>query len=429
MLMILPALMALQTPAVPIQVDLASALSRAKAENALLKAAAARVAERRSLITTARADALPQLTAIGDFTRARDVSILNSGFADSAATFGISPNSLVGARSVYTTQLNLVQPLFAWGKLSGAVDVAKVGEAEARAAYTTAELDILHGVAKAYLGVLQAQAQLDVVKVRLETATKLLEDIQNKLDAQSATQLDLLRAQAELEGVRPEALQAQANHQRALEVLNGQLGLDPRTPLEVAALPPAVIPTDLQGVDRSELTQLHEQEKGYRINDQIITSDLRPRLDFSASAGYQAGKTDNLFKEPYDTWRVSLTLKVPIFDGLRTSGKRAQNRAVIEQIRQSRVDTERQVQVQQASAKREVGKAQAFLEAASKAHDAGQEALRVSRESFAEGLISSLDLLQAERQERNLESQRVQAQLAVWSALLDLRRSLGLAPL
>lgn len=429
MLMILPALVATQSPMAPIQVDLASALSRAKAENALLKAAAARVAERRSLITTARADALPQLTAIGDFTRARDVSILNSGFADTAATLKIPTSSLVGARSVYTTQVNLVQPLFAWGKLSGAVDVAKVGEAEARAAYTTAELDILHGVAKAYLGVLQAQAQLDVVKVRLETATKLLEDIQNKLEAQSATQLDLLRAQAELEGVRPEALQAQANHQRALEVLNGQLGLDPRTPLEVAALPPAVVPADLQGVDRSELTQLKEQEKGFRINDQIITSDLRPRLDFTASAGYQAGKTDNLFKEPYDTWRVSLTLKVPIFDGLRTSGKRAQNRAVIEQIRQSRVDTERQVQVQQASAKREVGKAQAFLEAASKAHDAGQEALRVSRESFAEGLISSLDLLQAERQERNLESQRVQAQLAVWSALLDLRRALGLAPL
>jgi len=35
--------------------------------------------------STARADALPQLTAIGDFTRTRDVSILNSGFADVAA--------------------------------------------------------------------------------------------------------------------------------------------------------------------------------------------------------------------------------------------------------------------------------------------------------------------------------------------------------
>ncbi len=429
MLLLPPALVAPQTDQPAITLDLPGALGRAKAENALLKAAAARVEERRSLITTARADALPQLTAIGDFTRTRDVSILNSGFADSAAAFGLNPSSLVGARSVYTAQVNLVQPLFAWGKIQGAVDVAKVSEVEARFAYTTAELDILHGVAKAYVGVLMAQAQLDVVKVRLEAATKLVEDIQNKLDAQSATRLDLLRAQAELEGVRPEALQAQANHQRALEVLNGQLGLDPRTSLSIASLPPAEVPVDLQGVERSELSQLKEQEKGYRINDQILTSDLRPRLDFSASAGYQAGKTDNLFKEPYDTWRVSLTLKVPLFDGLRTSGKRAQNRAVIEQIRQNRVDTERLVQVQQASARREVGKAQAFLEAATKAHDAGQEALRVSRESFAEGLISSLDLLQAERQERQLESQRVQAQLAVWSALLDLRRSLGLAPL
>ena len=213
MLFFPPALVADQPslpPAAPVSVDLAGALSRAKAENALLKAAVARVEERRSLITSTRADALPQLTAIGDFTRTRDVSILNSGFADSAAQFGLSPSSLVGARSVYTTQLTLVQPIFQWGKLTGAVEVAKVGEAEAQAAFTTAELDILHGVAKAYLGVLNAKAQLDVVKVREEAARKLQEDIQNKLDAQSATQLDLLRAQAELQGVLPESLQAQA---------------------------------------------------------------------------------------------------------------------------------------------------------------------------------------------------------------------------
>ena len=429
MLLAPPALVADQPPLTPISVDLAGALSRAKAENALLKAAVARVEERRSQITSTRADALPQLTAVGDFTRTRDVSILNSGFADSAASFGLSPSSLVGARSVYTTQLTLVQPIFQWGKLSGAVEVAKVGEAEAQAAFTTAELDILHGVAKAYLGVLNTRAQLDVVKVREEAARRLLEDIQNKLDAQSATQLDLLRAQAELQGVLPETLQAQAAAQRALEVLNGQLGLDPRTPLEVTDLPVATVPQALTGTTRSELKQLDEQARALRLNDRILAADMRPRLDFSASYGYQTSKTDLLFKEPYDTWRVSLTLKVPIFDGLRSSGKRAQNRAYLEQIRQTRVDTVRQLQVQEASARRELDKAQALQEAATKAHDAGLEALRVSRESFAEGLISSLDLLQAERQERQLESLRIQAQLGVWAALFDLRRALGLAPL
>ncbi|HJU83079.1 MAG TPA: TolC family protein [Holophagaceae bacterium] len=409
--------------------DLPGAIQRAREENPQLKAASARVEERRSLITTTRADALPQLTAIGDFTRVRDVSILNSGFGDSAAQFGFSPESLVGARSVYTAQLNLTQPLFYFGKLKGAVEVAKVGEKEARAAYTTAELDILHGVAKAYLGVLGAKAQLDVVEVRRKTAQQFLDDVKAKLEEQSATQLDLLRAQAELQGVVPEALQAEADYQRAMELLDGALGYSPSTPLQLADLGRPGLPGDLAGTTRSELLQLDEQEKAFRINDKILASDMRPKLDFNASYGYQAGKTDNLFKEPYDAWRVSLTLKVPVFDGLRSSGKRAQNRAQLEQVHQAKVDAERQIQVQQQTARRELVKAQALMDAATQAHDAGAEALRVSRESFEQGLITSLDLLQAERQERQLESQRVRAELGLWSALFDLRRSVGLGPL
>ncbi len=406
--------------------DLQAALQRAKRENALLKAAMARVEERHSLITTARADALPQLSATGDATRTRDVSILNSPFGDS---LGPDAANIIHARYIYTTQLSLSQPIFAWGKLSAVVDAARIGETEAQAAFTTAELDILHGVAKAYLAVLNARAQLDVVRVRKDAALRLLEDIQNKLDAQSATRLDLLRAQAELLGVEPEALQAQANLQRALEILNGQLGLDPRTPLTLAPLPAAPADAGADSGLRSELKQLDEQERVLRINDRILASDLRPRIDFNASYGYMAKRTDLLFQDPYDTWRVSLTLKVPIFDGFRTSGRRAQNRAQLEQVRQTRIDLSRQVQVDQQSALRELEKSRALLDAATKAYDAGLEALRMSRDSFQEGLISSLDLLQAERQERQLESQRVQAQLGVWAATFQLRRAHGLAPL
>ena len=57
------------------------------------------------------------------------------------------------------------------------------------------------------------------------------------------------------------------------------------------------------------------------------------------------------------------------------------------------------------------------------------EALRMSRESFEQGLITSLDLLQAERTERQLESQRRRAELGLWAARFDNRRALGLPPL
>jgi outer membrane protein len=430
LLLFVPALQASAPVVSPqLSLDLPGALARARNENPMLRAAKARVDERRGLITSTRADALPQLTLMGDFTRVRDVSLLNSSFASSAASFGFTPASLVGTTSVYTTQANLTQPLFYWGKLGTAIDIAKMGEQEAAFAYTTSELDVLHGVAKAYLAVLTAQAEQEVIDSRRKTAEQFVSDVKAKLEAQTATELDRLRAESELLAVIPESLEAEAQVRRALEVLNGQLGLDPKAPLALSALGRPEAAPRPSGTERTELAQLKQQEAMYRANEKIITSDLRPKFDFSASYGYQAGKTDSLFKEPYDAWKVSVTMKFPVFDGLRSSGKRAQNTAQLEQVRQARIDRERSVAIEQSTADRELEKATALDEAARKAHDAALEALRMSRESFDQGLITSLDLLQAERAERQAESQRRRAELGLWSARFDQRRALGLPPL
>ena len=426
-----PALVAEVPAQEALTLDMAGALSRARAENPSIRAARARVEERRGLITATRADALPQFTLVGDFTRMRDVSMLNSSLGENIGSIfpGLSANALVAPRSYYTTQATASQPLFYWGKLGTAIEVAKMGEKEASFAYTTAELEILHGVAKAYLAVLSTGAELEVVESRKKTAEQFLADVKAKLEAQSATELDRLRAESEFLAVVPESLQAEANHKRAVEILNGQLGQDPRTPLKLAELGLPAPDANLAATERSEIAQLKQQEAMYRANDRIIKSDLRPKFDLSASYGYQTAKTENLFKEPYDTWKVNVTMRFPVFDGLRSSGKRAQNRAQLEQVHQMRVDKERAIAVEKSSAIREMEKALAFHEAAKKAHDAGLEALRMSRESFELGLITSLDLLQAERTERQLESQRRRAELGLWAARFENRRALGLPPL
>ncbi len=436
-----PALVAEAPAQAPLNLDMIGALSRARTENPNIRAARARIDERRGLITSTRADALPQFTLIGDFTRTRDVSMLNSGIGGIFSVFDafqtkpgvtLAPfdtNSLVAPRNYYTTQATASQPLFYWGKLGTAIEVAKMGEKEAGYAYTTAELEILHAVAKGYLAVLSTRAELEVIESRKKTAEQFLADVKAKLEAQTATELDRLRAESEYLAVVPESLQAEANHKRAMEVLNGQLGLDPRTPLQLADLGLPPLDDTFEASERSEIAQLRQQEAMYRANDAIIKSDLRPKFDLNASYGYQAAKTDNLFKEPYDTWKVNVTMRFPIFDGLRSSGKRAQNRAQLEQVRQTRLDKERSIAVEKSTAVRELEKALAFFEAAKKAYAAGLEALRMSRESFEQGLITSLDLLQAERTERQLESQRRRAELGLWTARFEYRRSYGLPPL
>lgn len=219
-----PALVEAPPSQAPLDLDLSGALSRARAENPSLRAAKAKVAERQGLITSTRADALPQLSLAGDYTRLRDVSILNSNMGDSIAQMGLKLDQLVAPVQTYTAQANLSQPVFAWGKLGTAIQVAKMGEREAAYAFTTTELDVLHGAANAYVAVLSAQAELEVVAARKKTAERFLEDVKAKLEAQTATELDRLRAESEYWSVVPEMLQAEANVKRAMELLASQLG-------------------------------------------------------------------------------------------------------------------------------------------------------------------------------------------------------------
>jgi len=416
-----------------VNLDFSGAISRARSENPLLKAAKAIVDERKGLIKATRADIYPQLTINGDFSRIKDVSMLNSSFGESltgeSSFLPIDISALTAPRSYYTTNIGVSQPLFYFGKISTAIDIAKMGERESEQAYKTSELNVLHGVAKAYLAVLSAKAETEVITSRRLAAEQFLSDVEAKLEVQSATELDRLRAESELYAVMPDALQAEANLQRAREVLSGMLGFDPKTDLALAdiGMPPQADAL-LNGGERSEITQLKIQENMLSANNKIIRSDLLPKFDLSAQYGYQAGKTENLFKAPYDPWRFTVSMRWPIFDGLRMSGRRSQNTAQLEQTRQIRINQERNFAVERQSAERELVKARAFLEAARKAFDTGQEALRVSKESFDQGLITSLDLLQAERTAYQLQSQLRRAELGVWSAIFDHRRSLSLLP-
>jgi outer membrane protein TolC len=196
-----------------VKLDLSGAISGARAENPLLKAAKAAVEERRGQVRTVRADLFPQFSVTGDFSRVKDVSMLNSSFGETLLDGempmpGLDAAAFTAPRTYYSTNLNVSQPLFYFGKISTAVDIAKMGESEAAKAYRTAELNVLHGVAKAYLAVLAAKAETEVIQSRMSAERQFLSDVTAKLEVQSATRLDRLRAEIELLAVMPDALQA-----------------------------------------------------------------------------------------------------------------------------------------------------------------------------------------------------------------------------
>ena len=67
---------------------------------------------------------------------------------------------------------------------------------------------------------------------------------------------------------------------------------------------------------------------------------MQPRLDLDAAFGWSVRDTSNFFESNYKKWSLAVTLKVPVFDGLRTAGKVAQARADRAKVGQDRVALE-----------------------------------------------------------------------------------------
>jgi NodT family efflux transporter outer membrane factor (OMF) lipoprotein len=144
----------------------------------------------------------------------------------------------------------------------------------------------------------------------------------------------------------------------------------------------------------------------------IATANLYPRITLSASLGQQAVKTKDLFDGNRDAWSLISGLTAPIFDGGRL---RAERRAALAAVA---ADAARYRQVvlesfaQVADALEAINHSAELLAAQSQALTAAQENLELTRDSYHEGNVGVLQVLDSERsyQRARLGYVRAQAQ-------------------
>jgi outer membrane protein TolC len=93
---------------------------------------------------------------------------------------------------------------------------------------------IIRSIAGLYLDAQSAAARADATQTRVIDSQALLQLAESKHDAGTATGVDLLRAQVQLANDQQALLAAQNQYKQALLVLARNLGMSPRTPLELA---------------------------------------------------------------------------------------------------------------------------------------------------------------------------------------------------
>jgi outer membrane protein len=412
----------------------AQAVARALEKNPAVLRSLAERDGLRGRAQQARADALPEVSVYGNFLRYQDPGFLNSPNIDQF------PPELLQAFRPLATNLwdgygTIRQTLwsFSLGKAIRAAGYAEhLGVENVRTAHQNVALRAVF----AYNAYLLALEQVKVAEKVVHQKEKQLEMSRNRRGAGVATDLEVLRFDVDLANARTTLLRLSGAADLARGDLNAVMVKPTDTPLEPTdTLEFRDESADQQQVvreataSRPEIQAVAWNEKIYDEAIGIYKADMQPRLDLNGAYGWSVRDTDHFFESNYKKWSLSVTLKIPVFDGWRTAGKVAQARADRAGVEQDRVALETTIDLEAKQAVDRLRVAASVFRSTDLNVAQARKALDMIEANYRLGAATTLDVIDAQAALAQAEFSRVEALHAHANARAGLRYVMGQDPL
>ncbi len=425
--------------------QLQALIGAALANNRDLRSAALRIDEARAQYNISSADRLPTVNASLSGTRARVP-------ADQSA----SGNPVLGNRFDAGLGLSAFELDF-FGRVRSLNDAALALYLASEEARNSAQISLVAEVAKAYLSERAFAEQLALAQQTLDGRQRTFDLTKKRLDVGASSRLDLRQNETLLQSARVAALtlarqRAQANN--ALTLLVGQPSSGAPNPAAAAASSaatsgapntlagavatsalsdatldamsalPAGLPSELL-TRRPDIKAAEQRLKAANANIGAARAAFFPRIALTANLGSSSPTLSGLFGANTGSWLFSPQMLLPIFDAGRNSANLS-----LAQVRKNIAIADYEKTIQ--SAFRDVADALAARDylgdqvAAQRAvQEAQAERLKLLTLRFDNGVASSLDVLDAQRELFAAEQALVQARLLRASSAIDLYRALG----
>ncbi|HHW15324.1 MAG TPA: TolC family protein [Firmicutes bacterium] len=347
----------------------------------------------------------------------------------------------------------------------GPVALAQSGEAQARARADKARSDLVFNISQAYYNVLKAARLREVQEAALAAAESARSVTAAKVNAGTATRVDLLRAEVDVANAELAVAKAKDNYTTAETALFALLRFEPpAAPVNYAPVPPAEAPgetlaalTDQAVAKRPEVTDAAlelqraiSQEKqanlaalpavnltgGYTDDHWSVSSGWNPLsgdVSWSATASNQklagaASTGGSVARSPLsrEGWNVGVEVSYPLYDAgalreaaLQAKLKTAQAQNNLEQTKNSVVS-----EVQ--AAWFEWQEAKLSLEAARRAASLSAESQRLTQLRVENGVGTPYELSQANADYLKAQLDLVQAEFAEQLAIVKVKKAAGL---
>jgi NodT family efflux transporter outer membrane factor (OMF) lipoprotein len=346
----------------------------------------------------------------------------------------IAPEPLGGSyKGIFLLGLNFKYSPDLWGgqraRWQAALGQARAAEVEAQ----DARLLLASNVAKAYVGLAEAYAALDVATAEQQRSTGLLGLGRQRVRAGLDNQLSLRQAESAVASAQALQQAAQQQIDAARNALAALLGKGPDRGLDIAkptllAAPPAgvpdVVPSELLG-HRPDVVAARWQVEAASHDIRASKAAFYPTVNLSALVGLAAGSLGDLFNSNAFVAQGGPAISLPIFDGGRLRSQLASSDAqydlAVANYNQTLVGALREV-VDALQAARALD---AQIASTTQARDAAQAAITLASQRYRAGLGTQLDVLSAQHPLLQLDQQLALLRAQRLATSVDLDRALG----
>ncbi|MBD3631300.1 TolC family protein [Cyclobacterium sp.] len=261
-------------------------------------------------------------------------------------------------------------------------------------------------VKQAYYEALLARESLQVLDQSLENAQRNFENIQNQFSQELVPEYDMIRAEVQVENIRPDILQGQNSYEAAVNNLKLLANIPQEIPVSLEESlvefyensDPEVILSGYTLEDNPELQQLAVQQNLRKKQIEVQKAAFYPSLSAIGNYAWQAQANNFNFNNYFwvNTSFIGIQLSIPVFQGLTR----------VRQIEQARIDLyqtniqeeyqRKSLSIQAQNALNRIQRAQRSLEAQEKNIAQAERGYQIAQVSYNSGVGTLIEVNDAE---------------------------------
>ncbi|MDR0241700.1 MAG: efflux transporter outer membrane subunit [Burkholderia sp.] len=398
--------------------QLGTLVDTALAHNLDVRAAAARVDQAQALLGIRDAALAPAVRIDPSFSRARV-----SGTVDNALPKRTMHNWSVPVAARYEVDL--------WGRLRGDADIGAQNVLQAAADRDAVRLRVAAEVAVAYLTLRYVDDDLAALDSAIGLRRTALDVIAARVRAGAASDLDALRASADLDTARADLADSQRLREHLVDAVAVLTGASP-TAFEIrTSTVPVQVPDVPSGLPSTLLARRPDVFAAARRADAaslalgIARTAWLPALTLTADGGFATRDLRSFLDRNSSLWSLGANVALTLFDGGKRAAAVAAARAGTDiadaNYRASAIGALRDVQ----DALDDIAAEKERIVRYESAARATAVAARLSLSRYAHGYVSYLEVIDADRDALNVRRQLIHSRQALAIATVSLVRALG----